>query len=143
MAITIIFICLKTHFNFFLLPIPQPLSLPTCFIGETSLIINTMDTEKIKELQNETGVVLVEFYASWCPHCQKMMPIVADVKALYEGKVPVYQFDIDENQELADSFNVKSIPTFIIFDKGEIVWRSAGEMTADQLSSEVEKALSK
>lgn len=101
-----------------------------------------MDTEKIKELWKETGVVLVEFYASWCPHCQKMMPVVADVKALFEGRAPVYQFDIDENTEFADSLDVQSIPTFIIFDKGEPVWRTSGEISADKLSSELEKALS-
>ena len=101
-----------------------------------------MDTEKIKELRKETGVVLVEFYASWCPHCQKMMPVVADVKALFEGRAPVYQFDIDENTEFADSLDVQSIPTFIIFDNGEPVWRTSGEISADKLSSELEKALS-
>ncbi|MDE7412688.1 MAG: thioredoxin family protein [Muribaculaceae bacterium] len=101
-----------------------------------------METEKIKQLEKETGVVLVEFYASWCPHCQKMMPVVADVKALFEGRASVYQFDIDENSEFADSLDVKSIPTFIIFKNGEPVWRTAGELTADKLSAELEKALS-
>ena len=46
-------------------------------------------------------VVLVEFYASWCPHCQRMMPVVAQVKELLAGRVPVYQFDIDQNTGVA------------------------------------------
>ena len=100
-----------------------------------------METEKIKQLEKETGVVLVEFFATWCPHCQKMMPIVEDIKALFEGRTPVYQFDIDKNTEFADSLDVQSIPTFIIFDKGEPVWRTSGEISADKLSSELEKAL--
>lgn len=100
-----------------------------------------MDTQKIKELQKETGVVFVEFYASWCPHCQRMMPIVADIKALFEGTVPVYQFDIDENQELASSFDVSSIPTFLIFDKGEIVWRQTGETDGNVLAEHINEAL--
>ncbi|MDE6297614.1 MAG: thioredoxin family protein [Muribaculaceae bacterium] len=100
-----------------------------------------METEKIKELQKETGVVLVEFFATWCPHCQKMMPVVANVKSKFEGRVPVYQFDIDKNSEFADSFKVETIPTFIIFDNGEPVWRTSGELTAEALSSELEKAL--
>ena len=100
-----------------------------------------METDKIKQLEKETGVVLVEFFANWCPHCQKMMPVVADVKALFEGRAPVYQFDIDKNQEFADSLNVQSIPTFIIFKNGEPIWRTAGEIAGDKLSAELEKAL--
>ena len=100
-----------------------------------------METEKIKQLEKEKGVVLVEFYASWCPHCQKMMPVVDDVKALFEGRAPVYQFDIDENSEFADSLDVNSIPTFIIFKGGEPLWRTSGELSSDKLSAELEKAL--
>ena len=48
-----------------------------------------MDKSKYDQLKDEKGVVLVEFYASWCPHCQRMMPVVADVKELYTGQVPV------------------------------------------------------
>lgn len=105
------------------------------------LDLNTMETDKMNQLKNEKGVVLVEFFASWCPHCQKMMPIVADIKALFEGRANVYQFDIDENQELADQFQVQSIPTFIIFKNGEPVWRTSGELPGSTLSDELEKAL--
>ena len=86
------------------------------------LILNTyytMDTQKIKELKDDKGVVLVEFYASWCPHCKRMMPVVEDVKALFTGQVNVCQFDIDENESLAKELDVSSIPTFIVFAGGE------------------------
>lgn len=100
-----------------------------------------MDTAKIKELQNEKGVVLVEFYATWCPHCQKMMPVVEDLKALLDGKAKVYQFDIDKNQEFANELNVNSIPTFIVYKDGEEMWRGAGEMEGSVLAQKVEAQL--
>ncbi len=97
-----------------------------------------MDTQKIKELKEDKGVVLVEFYASWCPHCQRMMPVVADVKALLEGRANVYQFDIDENEEFAKELDVTSIPTFIVFKDGEEKWRGSGEMEGSVLDAKVE-----
>lgn len=83
--------------------------------------------------------VLVEFYASWCPHCQRMMPIVADVKEREEGKVAVYQYDVDKYQALTDENGVESYPTFILYKNGKEVWRSAGEMPENELLSEIQK----
>ncbi len=84
-----------------------------------------------------TPTVLVEFYASWCPHCQKMMPVVAQVKQLLEGTADVYQFDIDENNSLANQEKVESIPTFIVYKNGKEVWRHSGEMTEETLVSQI------
>lgn len=100
-----------------------------------------MDTQKIKELKEDKGVVLVEFYASWCPHCQRMMPIVADVKALLAGRANVYQFDIDENQEFASELGVESIPTFIIYKNGDEMWRTSGELDGNVLVEKVQSYL--
>lgn len=88
-----------------------------------------------KELIESAPEVLVEFYASWCPHCQRMMPVVADVKRKVEGKAVVAQFDIDENTELSDSERVETIPTFILYRNGKEVWRQSGEMPEDELLS--------
>ncbi|MCH5345606.1 MAG: thioredoxin family protein [Muribaculaceae bacterium] len=90
---------------------------------------------------NSAKVVMVEFYATWCPHCQRMMPIVAQIAELLEGKVPVRQFDIDKNQQLADSENVESVPTFIIYVNGTEEWRHSGEIEAEALLSKVQSYL--
>lgn len=95
----------------------------------------------MNELKNDRGVALVEFFASWCPHCRRMMPVVADVKALLAGRANVYQFDIDENNEFANELDVSSIPTFIIYKDGEEMWRSTGEMDGSVLESKVESYL--
>lgn len=86
-------------------------------------------------------VVLVEFFASWCPHCQRMMPIVAQIKDKLEGKVNVYQFDVDKYPQLTDDENVESYPTFIIYKNGEEVWRNAGEMPEAELLARIESYL--
>ena len=95
-----------------------------------------------KELISAAPVVLVEFYASWCPHCKKMMPIVEDIKALLADNLKVVQLDIDENEEVADSENVKSIPTFLLYDGGKLVMRESGEMTAETLLRKIQVAIS-
>lgn len=95
----------------------------------------------LEKLRDDNGTVLVEFYASWCPHCQRMMPVVADVKALLDGSANVYQFDIDKNQELAEQMGVETIPTFIVFKGGEEMWRGSGEMDGNVLVGKVQEYL--
>ena len=97
-----------------------------------------MDTTQLRNLLNETGIVMLEFYASWCPHCKRMAPVVDDLKALFDGRAAIYQFDIDENSELASTLEVESIPTFIIYRDGEEMWRTSGEIPADSLSSKLD-----
>ncbi len=91
------------------------------------------------ELINSGKTVLIEFFASWCPHCQRMMPIVQQIRELLDGKVGVYQFDIDEYKELAEENKVESIPTFIVYRDGKEMWRQSGEMAADVLLSKVQQ----
>lgn len=90
---------------------------------------------------NSSKVVLVEFYASWCPHCQRMMPVVAQIKELLAGEVNVYQYEIDENAELASEVGADSIPTFIIYKDGKEVWRESGEMDGQVLLSKIQSFL--
>lgn len=93
---------------------------------------------KYSEIIKSEPVVLVEFFATWCPHCQKMMPVVEQIKLLLEGRVPVYQFDIDENESTAGKAGVESVPTFIIYKDGNPVWRHSGEIDGDMLLDKVE-----
>ena len=90
------------------------------------------------EVINSNKVVLVEFFASWCPHCQRMMPIVEQIKELLEGSVNVYQFDIDENSGLAQEVGADSVPTFIIYKNGKEEWRESGEMDGQVLLSKIQ-----
>ena len=90
-----------------------------------------------KEIINSNNVVLVEFFASWCPHCQRMMPVVEEVKEKLGDRASVYQFDVDKYVRLTEENDVESYPTFIIYKKGNEVWRQSGEMPGDELYREV------
>ncbi len=90
---------------------------------------------------NQAPVVLVEFYASWCPHCQRMMPVVEQVKELLGDSVPVIQLDIDENKDAANEAEVESIPTFLVYRDGREEWRHSGEIDGNDLLAKVQSYL--
>lgn len=90
------------------------------------------------EIIKSTPVVMVEFFASWCPHCQRMMPVVEQVKELLDGVVDIYQFDIDENEEAAKAEDVNGIPTFIVYKNGKEVWRQSGEIDGQELLAKIQ-----
>lgn len=87
---------------------------------------------------NSDGVVLVEFYATWCPHCQRMMPVVDKVKELLNGQASVVQIDVDRFPAVAEEAQVDSMPTFILYKDGREVWRDTGEMDGTALYNRVE-----
>ena len=91
------------------------------------------------DIINSKKVVLIEFFATWCPHCAHMMPIVAQIKELLQGQVLICQIDIDKNSDLADNLNVQGVPTFIIYKDGEEVWRQNGEMEAQELLENIQR----
>ena len=92
-----------------------------------------------KSLITGAPTVLVEFYASWCPHCQRMMPVVEDIRELLGDTVPIFQFDIDESRDMADEAGVESIPTFIIYRAGNAVWRHSGEIDGNTLLQKIQQ----
>jgi thioredoxin 1 len=83
-------------------------------------------------IQSETPV-LVDFSAEWCGPCKMLAPVLSEVKKKVGDKVKIIKIDIDKNPNLATSFKVQSVPTLIVFQKGEAKWRQSGLMTAVQL----------
>jgi thioredoxin 1 len=79
--------------------------------------------------------VLVEFFATWCPHCQRMMPRMEELRQRTTGRLKVVQLDIDSpaNREPIERFAVEGVPTFILFKGGRQVWRDSGELTVEDL----------
>ena len=69
---------------------------------------------------------LVDFFATWCGPCKAQAPILEDVKNQVGDTANVIKVDIDKNRALADAYNVRSVPTLIIFRGGQAIWREAG-----------------
>lgn len=86
-----------------------------------------------EKLINESKPTLVDFFATWCVPCKMQSPIIEEVKNEIGDKANVVKVDIDKNRALATQYNVQSIPTLILFVKGEPVWRAVGLQQRDAL----------
>lgn len=84
--------------------------------------------------------VLVDFYADWCGPCQMMAPVLKEVAQEMGDKLKVIKIDVDKNQPIAQRFGVRSIPTLILFQNGEIKWQKAGVVTKRELTHVLSQA---
>lgn len=87
------------------------------------------------------GVVLVDFFATWCGPCKMLAPVLEELSAAYEGKATIVKVDVDQEQELAAKFGVMSIPTLILFKNGEAVKQVVGFQPKPQLENLINSAL--
>jgi thioredoxin 1 len=87
------------------------------------------------------GITLVDFTADWCGPCRMISPIIDELSTDYSGKAKVAKIDVDKAQVVASKFNVTSIPTVILFVKGEEVKRVVGVRDKKTFQTMIDAAL--
>jgi thioredoxin 1 len=90
---------------------------------------------KFKEIINGDKPVVIDFYADWCQPCKMMPPILKQVKDHYGDQIRILKVDVDKNQAIAQKWGIQSIPTLMVFQKGEMKFRQPGVMQAPQIIS--------
>lgn len=92
-----------------------------------------MAKASFNDIINSEKPVLVDFYADWCGPCKAMAPILHDLKNDIGDAGTIVKIDVDRNQQVAGAFNVRSIPTFMVFQNGEVKWQGVGMQSKEML----------
>ena len=89
--------------------------------------------ETFKTIIDGNQPVLVDFHATWCGPCKTQAPILKELSPDIKDKARIIKIDVDKNQPLAQKYQVRSVPTLILFKNGQIVWRHAGVASKQEI----------
>ena len=107
----------------------------------SALITNTTDANFETDVVNSDVPVLVDFWAVWCGPCKAIAPVLEQMAGDYEGRLKIAKVDVDTNQAVAGSFNVRNIPTLLLFKDGQVVGQRVGALNRKALDEFVSTAL--
>ncbi len=87
----------------------------------------------LNNIINSQNPVLIDFFATWCGPCNALAPILKQVKDEMGEKVSIIKIDVDKNQHAASEYNVRGVPTLILFKNGKQLWRQSGVLAKDEI----------
>ena len=94
---------------------------------------------KFNDLINSDQPVLVDFFATWCGPCKMMAPMLDKLKSDIGDKARIIKVDVDKNQAVASKYQVRGVPTLILFKNGQIKWQQSGVVQPAQLKQVIEQ----
>ncbi|MBA4275858.1 thioredoxin [Flavobacterium sp.] len=77
--------------------------------------------------------VLIDFFATWCGPCKMLAPVLKEVKDSLGERITILKIDVDKNQQLSSKYQVRGVPTMILFQNGKQLWRQSGVLTKDEI----------
>lgn len=86
-------------------------------------------------------LVLVDFFATWCQPCKMMHPILKQVKDVLGERIRIIKIDVDTHSALSQKYQIQSVPTLMLFRKGDVLWRTCGVMQKAELLSTIDPFL--
>ena len=104
-------------------------------------ITHVTDSDFDAQVLHATTPVLVDFWATWCGPCRAIAPTLEDIAAEYQGRIKVAKVDVDNNQKTAIAYNIRSIPTLMLFKDGKVAGTQMGAVPKAAIARFVEQAL--
>ena len=89
--------------------------------------------DSFDKIINSEKPVLIDFFATWCGPCQMLGPILMEVKESLGERVSIIKIDVDKNQEIASVYQVRGVPTMMLFQNGKQLWRQSGVLSKEEI----------
>ncbi len=101
----------------------------------------TITRENFESLKHGAQPLVVDFWATWCGPCRMVAPIIAELAEAYDGKITVGKCDVEDNEDLAQEFGIRNIPTILFFKGGQVVDKIVGAQSKAKLEEKFQALL--